>query len=73
MAGLSIRNGPVENGEMDVDSTATNGSKRKSRGSLMKSYKEESESDGEPLVGDALLHDDDKDTREARSANGIGM
>ncbi|PTB65333.1 hypothetical protein BBK36DRAFT_55743 [Trichoderma citrinoviride] len=50
MAGLSIRNGPVENGEMDLDSPATNGAKRKSRGSLTKSYKEESESEGEPLA-----------------------
>ena len=59
MAGLSIRNGPVENGEMDLDSPATNGAKRKSRGSMTKSYKEESESEGEPLVGDALPHHDD--------------
>lgn len=61
MAGLSIRNGPVENGEMDLDSPATNGAKRKSRGSLTKSYKEESESDGEPLVGDDFGHDDHND------------
>ncbi|KAM0450369.1 hypothetical protein ACHAPV_004037 [Trichoderma viride] len=51
MAGLSIRNGPVENGEMDLDSPSTNGSKRKSRDSITKvDYKDESESDGEPLA-----------------------
>nr|UWK20504.1 topoisomerase [Trichoderma psychrophilum] len=51
MAGLSIRNGPVENGEMDLDSPSTNGSKRKSRVSITKvHYKDESESDGEPLA-----------------------
>ncbi|GFP52567.1 DNA topoisomerase 1 [Trichoderma asperellum] len=51
MAGLSIRNGPVENGEMDLDSPSTNGSKRKSRESIIKvDYKDESESDGEPLA-----------------------
>ncbi|EHK40816.1 uncharacterized protein TrAtP1_004174 [Trichoderma atroviride] len=51
MAGLSIRNGPVENGEMDMDSPSTNGSKRKSRDSITKvDYKDESESDGEPLA-----------------------
>ncbi|KAM0520033.1 hypothetical protein ACHAPE_003306 [Trichoderma viride] len=55
MAGLSIRNGPVENGSMDLGSPSTNGSKRKSRDSITKvDYKDESESDGEPLVGDAL-------------------
>lgn len=55
MAGLSIRNGPIENGEMDLDSPSTNGSKRKSRESIIKvDYKDESESDGEPLVGDVL-------------------
>ncbi|KAL7901433.1 hypothetical protein HDV63DRAFT_365952 [Trichoderma sp. SZMC 28014] len=51
MAGLSIRNGPVENVEMDLDSPSTNGSKRKSRDSITKvDYKDESESDGEPLA-----------------------
>lgn len=61
MAGLSIRNGPVVNGEMDLDSPSTNGSKRKSRDSITKvDYKDESESDGEPLVGDAL-HNFDAD------------
>ncbi|EHK15419.1 uncharacterized protein TRIVIDRAFT_37938 [Trichoderma virens Gv29-8] len=51
MAGLSIRNGPVENGEMDLDSPATNGAKRKSRVSITQvDYKDGSESDGEPLA-----------------------
>nr|UWK20493.1 topoisomerase [Trichoderma aurantioeffusum] len=51
MAGLSIRNGPVENGAMDLDSPSTNGAKRKSRVSITKvDYKDESESDGEPLA-----------------------
>nr|UWK20501.1 topoisomerase [Trichoderma margaretense] len=51
MAGLSIRNGPVENGEMELDSPSTNGAKRKSRVSITKvDYKDESESDGEPLA-----------------------
>lgn len=53
MAGLSIRNGPVENGDMDLDSPSTNGAKRKSRVSLTQvDYKDGSDSDGEPLVGD---------------------
>ena len=49
-AGLSIRNGPVE--DMDVDEPATNGHKRKSRTSISKpAYKDVSDSDGdEPLV-----------------------
>lgn len=56
MAGLSIRNGPVE---MDLDSPSTNGSKRKSRDSITKvDYKDESESDGEPLVGDVFHYSD---------------
>nr|UWK20509.1 topoisomerase [Trichoderma taxi] len=51
MAGLSIRNGPVENGEMDLDSPSTNGAKRKSRVSITQvNYEDESESDGEPLA-----------------------
>nr|UWK20499.1 topoisomerase [Trichoderma cf. fertile] len=51
MAGLSIRNGPVENGEMDLDSPSTNGAKRKSRVSITQvDYKDGSESDGEPLA-----------------------
>nr|UWK20508.1 topoisomerase [Trichoderma stromaticum] len=50
MAGLSIRNGPVENGDMDLDSPTTNGAKRKSRVSITQvDYKDESESDGQPL------------------------
>jgi DNA topoisomerase-1 len=62
MAGLSIRNGPVENGDMDLDSPSTNGSKRKSRVSITQvDYKDESESDGEPLVGDALRTADGDD------------
>jgi hypothetical protein len=56
LAGLSVRNGPVKEYDMDVDSPTTNGNKRKSRTSLSKpSYKDESDSDGdEPLVGDFL-------------------
>nr|UWK20510.1 topoisomerase [Trichoderma turrialbense] len=51
MAGLSIRNGPVENGDMDLDSPSTNGAKRKSRVSITKvDYNDGSESDGEPLA-----------------------
>ncbi|KAK5990322.1 DNA topoisomerase 1 [Cladobotryum mycophilum] len=52
MAGLSIRNGPVTDGDMEIDSPTTNGNhKRKSRVSTSKiSYKDESESDGEPLA-----------------------
>ncbi|KAL7798106.1 hypothetical protein V8C37DRAFT_368688 [Trichoderma ceciliae] len=51
MAGLSIRNGPVENGGMELDSPSTNGAKRKSRVSITQvDYKVESESDGEPLA-----------------------
>ena len=54
LAGLSVRNGPVE--DMDVDTPVTNGaSKRKSRGSISKvNYRDnDSESDGgAPLVGD---------------------
>jgi DNA topoisomerase-1 len=54
LAGLSVRNGPVKEYDMDVDISKTNGNKRKSRTSLTKpSYKDESDSDGdEPLVGD---------------------
>lgn len=55
--GISIRNGPVE--EMDVDERSTNGhagGKRKSRGSLKnkKTYKEESEDEeaDEPIVSE---------------------
>ncbi|KAL7943444.1 hypothetical protein V8C42DRAFT_346894 [Trichoderma barbatum] len=51
MAGLSIRNGPVENGDMDLDSPSYNGAKRKSRVSITQvDYKDESESDGQPLA-----------------------
>ena len=51
-AGVSVRNGPVE--EMDLDEPTVNGaSKRKARGSIGtgKSYKETSdEEDDKPLV-----------------------
>ena len=58
-AGISIRNGPIE--EMDVDGPQLNGhasAKRKARNSNAKSYKEESEEsdDAAPLVRD-LKHD----------------
>lgn len=52
MAGLSVRNGPVEDA-MDVDKPPTNGAnKRKSRSSISTAvnYRDESESDGQPLV-----------------------
>jgi DNA topoisomerase-1 len=51
MAGIAVHNGPAD----DVD--ATNGiNKRKSRSSISKvSYRDESDSDGEPLVGLALF------------------
>ena len=55
LAGLSVRNGPVDEGDMDIDAPSTNGAnKRKSRNSLPKaSYKDVSESDDDaPLVGD---------------------
>lgn len=58
LPGISIRNGPVE--EMDIDSplqtnhqsNGVNNSKRKSRSSLGtgKTYKEDSSEDDEPLV-----------------------
>lgn len=54
LAGLSVRNGPVED-EMDVDAPTVNGAnKRKSRTSITKiNYKDGSESDdGAPLVRD---------------------
>jgi hypothetical protein len=48
-AGISIRNGPVD--EMDVDSSINGAAKRKSRGSLPQiNYKDGSDSEGEPLV-----------------------
>jgi hypothetical protein len=49
--GISVRNGPVNN--MDMDAPLVNGmnGKRKSRGSITKNYKENSESeDDKPLV-----------------------
>lgn len=55
LAGLSVRNGPVRDDDMDIDAPVTNGaSKRKSRSSINNvSYKDDSESDdGAPLVGD---------------------
>ena len=56
--GISIRNGPVD--EMDVDSPQLNGhtlAKRKARNSTAKSYKEDSnESDDDaPMVCDSDL------------------
>lgn len=52
LAGLSVRNGPVEDDDMDIDAPNTNGAKRKSRTSISKiNYKDnESDSDGAPLV-----------------------
>lgn len=57
-AGISIRNGPVE--EMDIDEPQTNGnasSKRKARTSTGKSYKESTSNseDDAPLVSFATL------------------
>lgn len=52
-AGLSIRNGPVDDDEMDVDHAPNGTAKRKSRASIDKvvSYKDDSDdSDGAPLV-----------------------
>jgi len=53
--GVSIRNGPVRNGDaMDIDSTPNGTTKRKSRTSIDHSvnYKDESDSDdAAPLVG----------------------
>lgn len=53
LAGLSVRNGPVGDA-MDLDAPTTNGTnKRKSRSSISKvDYKDDSESDGAPLVSD---------------------
>jgi DNA topoisomerase-1 len=51
--GVSVRNGPADD-SMDIDQQETNGAgKRKSRGSMTKSYKDASDSDDEdiPLVG----------------------
>jgi hypothetical protein len=50
-----VRNGPVRDGEMDIDPPNANGAnKRKSRNSLPQvNYKDESGSDDDaPLVGD---------------------
>ncbi|QPH01694.1 hypothetical protein C2857_005897 [Epichloe festucae Fl1] len=48
MAGIAVRNGPVDD-DMDLD--ASNGVKRKSRSAISKvSYKDESDSDSEPLA-----------------------
>lgn len=50
--GISIANGPLLD-SMDIDKPATNGTngKRKSRGSIPTTYKEDSESEDAPLVG----------------------
>ena len=53
--GISIRMGPVEDMDVDNERPVANGAangKRKSRGSLQKSYKEatSSDEDDEPLV-----------------------
>ena len=53
MAGLSVRNGPIEDTSMDIDEPATNGtSKRKSRNSITQvNYKDEESSDDDaPMV-----------------------
>ncbi|KAF7549391.1 hypothetical protein G7Z17_g6418 [Cylindrodendrum hubeiense] len=53
LAGLSVRNGPVEDDDMDMDAPVLNGAnKRKSRTSITKiSYKDDSDSDdGAPLA-----------------------
>jgi len=52
-AGVSIRNGPVTEDKMDIDTPQTNGAKRKARNSTSKPVKyndSESESDAKPLV-----------------------
>ena len=50
--GVSIRNGPVDQDKMDIDSPVNGQAKRKSRASIDQSvnYKDES-SDDEPMVG----------------------
>ncbi|KAK8126618.1 uncharacterized protein PG998_002377 [Apiospora kogelbergensis] len=61
-APVSIRNGPVTDGDaMDVDSPAVNGHKRKSRASLnaKPSYKDESDSDDQPMK--TAVADDSED------------
>lgn len=51
LAGLSERNGPIEDNAMEIDPAVNGGGKRKSRGSLPKiNYKAESGSEDEPLV-----------------------
>jgi len=50
--GVSVRNGPVIEDKMDIDSTPNGTTKRKSRSSVTQVKKEESDSDdGAPLVG----------------------
>ncbi|KAK2598994.1 DNA topoisomerase 1 [Conoideocrella luteorostrata] len=63
MAGIAVHNGTVDD-DMDLD--APNGIKRKSRSSISKvSYKDESDSDGEPLAkrpkSAAKFYDSDSD------------
>jgi len=50
--GISIRNGPVNTDAMEVDSQPNGAPKRKSRSSLVQAvnYKDDSDSDGAPLV-----------------------
>ncbi len=49
--GHFVRNGPVNGDHMDVEDLPNGASKRKSRTSISKpSYKDESDSDAEPLV-----------------------
>ena len=50
--GISIRNGPVDDDAMDLDHAPNGTAKRKSRTSIDKSisYKDDSDSDGAPLV-----------------------
>ncbi|KAH7329274.1 hypothetical protein B0I35DRAFT_419826 [Stachybotrys elegans] len=73
MAGLSVRNGPVEDDGMDIDLPTTNGaSKRKSRSSLPKvSYKDESDSDdARPLAKRQRKVDSDSDDEPIRKSRG---
>lgn len=51
--GVSIRNGPVDQDKMDIDSPVNGQTKRKSRTSVDQSvnYKDESSDDEAPLVG----------------------
>ncbi len=51
--GISVRNGPVDGDRMEIDSLPNGNRKRKSRTSLHKSsYKDQSDSDSEPLLRD---------------------